>query len=191
MLASRQYIPSGEQLGEAELAQKNYSILVNHQRRIRQYHGQTDACDNPFGASVELSRQATRVQSFHGQSDCENSAGRRGIIEAFVKICERWGLGTNEQLILLGYQPDDVVGQHVLAGRVVPWTQDVRDRAGYVVSISLGLGALFEEITEAEVDWLNYGRSQFRGKSPLEHMLEGSMSQLFSVSEMVKHERGL
>ena len=112
-------------------------------------------------------------------------------MDSFVKTCERWCLSVSEQLILLGYQPGDVLGQHILAGRVVPWTHDVKDRAGYVVSISLGLGALFGENADAERDWLNFSRTKLEGKSPLGYMLEGHMSHLFSIAEMVKHERGL
>ena len=72
-----------------------------------------------------------------------------------------------------------------------PLSIDVRDRVVYVVSISLGLGALFDESVDAENDWLNLPREGLNHESPLMYMLKGHMVNLMTVVEMVEHERGL
>lgn len=115
----------------------------------------------------------------------------RGMVDAFVKTCQRWRLDSDDQLTLLGYQVGDFVGRQVLVGRMMPASRDVRDRVGYVVGISLGLSALFGDSLDAENLWLRTDRCELRGQSPLDHMLEGRMINLIKVSDLALHERGL
>jgi hypothetical protein len=62
----------------------------------------------------------------------------RGIMDSFVKTCQRWGLSRKEQLILLGYGGDSAsLGLQLLRGRLLSPPQDVKDRTGYVLGISL------------------------------------------------------
>jgi Protein of unknown function (DUF2384) len=83
------------------------------------------------------------------------------------------------------------LGRQILEGRLLAPPQDVRDRAGYVLGISLGLGALFNDSEEAELLWLRQPRSVFGGHSAIEFMLEGRMGNLMVVAQMVAAERGL
>src|SRR6267143_1498920 len=68
----------------------------------------------------------------------ENVKVRKGAIDGFVRTCERWRLSQPEQIILLGYAGNELAGLPVLAGRVRP-SQDVIDRVGYALGISIGL----------------------------------------------------
>ena len=190
MLARTQFMPFGDGLEKAHEAQQcrlNVARLnIQRQRKIL-----------ALAQARTLTPEGSREFEFSGarvaadQLPNTGTASRRGIVDAFAKICERWGLHFDEMMILLGYQTDHVVGQQVLAGGIVPTSQDVRDRVGYVIGISLGLGALFGEVVRAEIDWLKYPRAELNGMSPLEHMLEGHMASLLVVAEMVKQERGL
>ena len=114
-----------------------------------------------------------------------------GIYDAFINTCQRWGLGANEQAVLIGRQPNDFLAKYILDGRVLPWTRDIEERAGYVVAISLGLGVLFDEHIEAERAWLNQPRTRFSDRTALDYMLEGSMTNLLQVADLVEAERGL
>jgi hypothetical protein len=42
-----------------------------------------------------------------------------------------------------------------LEGRILAPPQDVRDRAGYILAIGIGLSSLFDESERAELEWLN------------------------------------
>jgi hypothetical protein len=79
----------------------------------------------------------------------------------------------------------------LLEGRWLRTSQDVKDRAGYVLGISVGLGALFDESVEAEVTWLNAPHPKLRGVTPLALMLGGRMAALMTVAQVVAEEREL
>ena len=115
----------------------------------------------------------------------------RGSLDAFVKTCQRWRLKPDKQTILLGYEPQDSEGRHILSGDLIPSSQDFRDRIAYVLKISLGLGSVYNEVAEAELNWLNKLRPELNDKSALDHMLEGHMSNLMTITDLVEYERGL
>ena len=145
----------------------------------------------PPGRAGSLGSEALPADVVALARDRGEATSLRGIIDAFTKTCQRWQLEEEEQLILLGYKPHDIVGRRVLAGHVMPSSHDFQDRIGYVVGISLGLGALFGEIVDAERGWLNEARKALNGKSPLDYMLDGHMLSIITVVDMVAHERGI
>jgi hypothetical protein len=113
-----------------------------------------------------------------------------GMFDAFVKTCQRWRLEQPEQATLLGYKSHEFLGQLLLRGYVPPRTQDVRDRIGYVMAITLGLGALFDENVDAEIGWLQT-EHPFLKEPPLAFMLRGRMKHLITVADIVRAERAL
>jgi hypothetical protein len=116
---------------------------------------------------------------------------RKGAIQAFVKTCERWKLATKDQIVLLGYGTNHTTGANILNGRVLSPSQDVRDRTGYVLGISLGLGAVFDESAEVELAWLRKPHPKLGKVAPLTYMLEGRMANLIAVADLVAEERAL
>jgi Protein of unknown function (DUF2384) len=119
------------------------------------------------------------------------ASAKSGTIDSFVKTCQRWHLSRQQQITLLGYNGSEFFGQEILEGRRVAPPQDVRERAGYILAISMGLGSLFDESECAELVWLNTPRDALNGRSPLAYMLEGRMANLMYVATMVARERGM
>lgn len=115
----------------------------------------------------------------------------RGILDAFVNTCRRWGLDEDDQAVLLGFNSGDVVGRQMLTGCILALSRDVEDRVGYVIAISLGLGILFNERVDAENQWLKLPRKSLHDQSPLDCILNGKMESLLKVNRMVERERGL
>jgi uncharacterized protein (DUF2384 family) len=124
-----------------------------------------------------------RWQEFH-----EGSPAPLGVMEAFVKTCQRWRLNEHEQAVLLGHPP---LAREMMSGRYGDLSQDVRDRVGYIVGISVGLGAVFDEAVQAELDWLHRPHPKLADRTPLNVMLMGHMAQLITVSDLVAAERAL
>jgi hypothetical protein len=114
-----------------------------------------------------------------------------GVLDGFVKTCQRWGLAERQQLVLLGYGDNEFLGLQLLKGRWLRVSQDVKDRAGYVLGISIGLGSIFNEVLEAEVSWLKTSHPKLGGEAPLDYMLKGRMVSLMRVSNLVAEERAL
>jgi hypothetical protein len=115
----------------------------------------------------------------------------KGLVDAFGITCQRWHLSVEQQILLLGYKGSEFLGQQLLGGRFLALSQDAKDRTGYVLNISLGLGALFDEAEEAELAWLKLRREELGGMSAIDFILEGRMVNLIIVAAMVDCERGL
>ena len=147
-----------------------------------------------LGRLTRLRKPVTRPQhtvAVPGASNEADAPRPHGILEAFVKTCQRWRLDRNQQVVLLGFSPPSTLGTYVLNGQVLSASVDVQDRAALVFGISLGLGALFDEDPGVENEWLRTPRARFANASPLDYMLEGHMNHLLAVAELVRHERGL
>jgi len=121
----------------------------------------------------------------------EPTLAPHGLIEAFVKTCQRWRLNEGEQSVLLGYGTNPPLAREMVSGRYRDLPQDVRDRVGYIVGISVGLGAVFDEAVQAELDWLHRPHPKLTDRAPLSLMLMGHMAQLITVSDLVAEERAL
>ena len=119
------------------------------------------------------------------------ATAKSGTIDAFVKTCQRWHLSPQQQITLLGYNGSEFFGKELLQGRLIAPPQDVCERAGYILAISVGLASLFDDSERAELAWLNAPRDVLNGSSPLAYMLEGRMANLMYVATMVARERGM
>jgi hypothetical protein len=113
------------------------------------------------------------------------------LIEAFKKTAERWRLTEDEAVQLLGYGGGRSFGKALLTGEMKLPSQDLTDRIGYVLGISLGLGSLFRERIEPELDWLSLPREELGGESALQKLLSGHMRDLIAVNHLVRRERNL
>jgi hypothetical protein len=114
----------------------------------------------------------------------------KGIVTAFSKICQRWHVSREDQIVLLGYKGSKFLGEQLLDGNLLSPPQDVLERAGCVLAISVGLGSLFDDAEGAELAWLNTPRDDLGRQSPLAYMLEGRMTNVIEVSLLVNRERG-
>ncbi len=178
--------------------------VINMQDMQDMQFAQKRLCQGPQGGGsiqtsilgerhFQLRRSAVTDPNFIlGPLSKDTGRGRlRGSLDAYVKTCQRWKLEPENQRILLGYEPHDAAGRHVLSGNHIPLSQDFRDRIAYILRISLGLGSVFNEAVEAELNWLNKTRPELNDKSAFDYMLEGHMSNLFVIADLVEHERGL
>ena len=171
-------------------------IEVREPQAIRGFEG-TDSAFARYTQGAHYfsgGQQEYSIESLHStypQSQRVPQSGSCGIYDAFFKTCDRWRIDHPERAVLLGLDSEGFVAEQLAAGRILNWSKDTRDRAGYVVGISLGLGTLFSEDAEAEISWLRRSRGRLLGKTPLDHMLEGSMKNLMQIADLVLEERGL
>jgi hypothetical protein len=124
-------------------------------------------------------------EAYIQESTRQQTVPTGGLMEVFVRICQRWRLSDEQQMILLGYPDAPIFYDQLKLGRAPLLSQDAKDRVGYVLHISIGLGALYDDDEEAELAWLRRPRDELDKKSALEFMLHGKMTHLFAVSEVV------
>jgi hypothetical protein len=111
-------------------------------------------------------------------------------VEGFAKVCDRWQLNEREKATLLGFTDSTLLVRKILNGTLLPFTRDMHDRMIHLVGISFGLGEIFDDDTQAEVDWLRKERDELHGEAPLACLLEGSMQNVLRVAGLVLQARG-
>lgn len=114
-----------------------------------------------------------------------------GLAEGFNNICKRWSLDAFDMAKLLHLEEEIGLSRLILSGQVPPITGDLKDRMALVIGISIGLGELFDDDKDAELQWLNATRSNLGGHSPLKHMLKGNLLNLRDVVDILDDARGL
>jgi hypothetical protein len=115
---------------------------------------------------------------------------RRGVVDGFIKTCERWKLEKPDWVTLLGYNGDELGAEQIFRNRIRA-SRDVVDRTGYVLGISIGLAALFNNSIEAELNWLNTPNAKLDNATPMAVMLRGKMVSLITIFNLVNYERAL
>ncbi|MEM7120730.1 MAG: antitoxin Xre/MbcA/ParS toxin-binding domain-containing protein [Pseudomonadota bacterium] len=137
---------------------------------------------------------ADQVFIAHSKNNTWGSGRRQkstGIVEAFCKICQRWQLDLMSMIMLLHLENVPDLASRILSGEQSVLPGDVEDRMTYVVAISLGLGAVFDDDAAAELDWLTSPREELRGETALSYMLEGTFLNILHVNDFVEELRGL
>lgn len=154
---------------------------------------QGEAVDQGLGAGADAHPGMQNIAFLRPWAETQTlnrPVTRKGVVEGFTRTCERWGLTRAQQIVLLGYSGNELLAQPILLGRARA-SRDVEDRTGYVLSISIGLGALFDNSVRAELDWLRRPHKDLANTSPMDFMLRGGMFDIVRVNELVQKERGL
>ena len=114
-----------------------------------------------------------------------------GLAEGYKNVCERWSLDDLGMAKLLHLEEEFGLCDLILSGQARPMTGDLKDRMALVIGISIGLGELFGDDKDAELQWMNSTRTYLGGVSPLEHMLKGDLLNIREVLDLVDNARGL
>ncbi len=114
------------------------------------------------------------------------SAGLR----AFFRIAEAWRLGVEEQITLLGSPGRSTYFKWKRDGATA-LPRDVLERISYILGIYKALQILLPEAGAADA-WVRRPNqaAPFGGRSALERMLSGNVSDLYLVRQYLDAERG-
>ena len=121
--------------------------------------------------------------------DLGSPAAAAAALRTFWRLAEAWELSAAEQATLLG------VGRTTLyqwkQGKVGPLDRHVLERLSHVFGIYSSLQILFPASGRAE-EWVRKPNSArvFGGRSALDRMLGGQISDLFVVREYLDAQRG-
>jgi len=111
-------------------------------------------------------------------------------LRTFFCIAEAWKLGTEEQITLLG-GPARSTFFNWKKDQDVELSKDTLERISYIVGIYKALQILLPEPTAADT-WIRKPNKAllFGGKSALERILSGQVSDLFLVRQYLDIQRG-
>jgi hypothetical protein len=111
-------------------------------------------------------------------------------LRAFFRIAALWGLDVSQQRVLLGNPPASTFykWKKELSGSL---SRDVLERISYVLGIYKALQVLFTDPRHADA-WISLPNEAgpFGGRSALERMLGGNVSDLFVVRQYLDAQRG-
>ncbi len=109
-------------------------------------------------------------------------------IRAFFRIAELWSLSGEQARTLLG-SPSRATFYKWKRGPVTSLSKDTMARISYVLGIYKSIQILFRNTHQAD-QWVNKPNSYFGGRSALEHMVGGEITDLAFVRRYVDSVRG-
>ena len=112
-------------------------------------------------------------------------------LRAFFRIAALWGLDTAQERTLLGHPPPSTFFKWKKDPQAANVSRDVLERISYVLGIFKALEILFPDPARADA-WLRRGNDapMFGGRSALDRMLSGNVSDLFVVRQYLDGRRG-
>ena len=111
-------------------------------------------------------------------------------LRAFFNITDRWGLGNEQERVLLGSPGRSTFyrWKRDLSGQL---PHDVLERISYILGIYKALHLIFGNEQQADA-WINRANDAplFGGRSALDRMLGGQVADLFVVRQYLDAQRG-
>jgi hypothetical protein len=117
-----------------------------------------------------------------------SEAEAEAMLRAVLGLLDKWGLQTDEKLILLG-GPSERTFQRWRAGQVGPLPNDTIFRLGDLLGIHKALRYMFTDLKRAYA-WVKRANDAFGGKSALDVMLQGAPTDIARVRAYLDAERG-
>jgi hypothetical protein len=109
--------------------------------------------------------------------------------KAFLNITEKWGLNVQQQRTLLGDVPESTFHKWKKEGNI-KLDKDKLERISYILGIHKSLRILHRNDSVYNVVTRNIQNGLFKGKSPLEIMLDGRVMDLYHVRQFFDGQRG-
>ncbi|WP_132998724.1 MbcA/ParS/Xre antitoxin family protein [Luteimonas arsenica] len=111
-------------------------------------------------------------------------------LRAFFNIADRWGLGNEQERVLLGSPGRSTFyrWKRDLSGQL---PHDVLERISYILGIYKALHLIFGNEQQADA-WISRANDAplFGGRSALDRMLGGQVADLFVVRQYLDAQRG-
>lgn len=112
----------------------------------------------------------------------------RAMLRAVLNLLDKWELGKEEKLVLLG-SPSDRTFQRWRAGEIGPVPRDTVFRLGDLLGIHKALRYMFTDVARAYA-WVKRPNEMFGGRSALDIMLQGAPTDISRVRAYLDSERG-
>jgi uncharacterized protein (DUF2384 family) len=107
--------------------------------------------------------------------------------DAFLALAEEWGLTTEQQITLLGNPGRSTFFKWKKDGGQM--SRDTEERVSNLLGIYKALQILFPDPERAN-QWIRRDNSFFGGRSALDVMLDGHLSDIISVRAYLDAQRG-
>lgn len=117
----------------------------------------------------------------------DSRARSQATLDTFLEITGRWGLSTDEQIIVLGSPARSTFFKWKKEGGALP--RDTLERVSHVFNIFKNLEILFPDPRIAD-DWVRKPNRAWGQRAAIERILDGSLSDLYEVRRYLDAKRG-
>jgi Protein of unknown function (DUF2384) len=117
----------------------------------------------------------------------DSRARSQATLDTFLEITGRWGLSTDEQIIMLGSPARSTFFKWKKEGGALP--RDTLERISHVFNIFKNLEILFPDPKIAD-DWVRKPNRAWGQRAAVERILDGSLSDLYEVRRYLDAKRG-
>mgnify|MGYP003384328868 CR=1 FL=1 len=144
------------------------------------------ALEYSFNAKLHLNDMKT-----HSQATIDTKRLSPASLKTFIKICEAWEVSIPEQLVLLGEPARTTFFKWKRDIANVQLSVDTLERISHLLGIYKSLQILLPDPKAADA-WVKKPNEApiFGGKSALDRMLAGRVSDLFVVHQYLDSVRG-
>ncbi|HET8552765.1 MAG TPA: MbcA/ParS/Xre antitoxin family protein [Gammaproteobacteria bacterium] len=116
---------------------------------------------------------------------------RRKLAAVIMRLFDRWGLASEEQLVLLGLEKSSrATLTRYRRGEPVSANRDMLDRIGHLLAIHKSLRLLFPENREMAYAWMRSRNRAFDRRTPVEVAGEFGFAGLLMVRAYLDRRRG-
>lgn len=158
-------------------------------------HGDKGRCQPSISPNLDEVVRAVHIWTVLQQPtndparlDLEDPHASEVAKRAFFKIADLWGLSSDDARVLLG-QPGRSSFFSWKKGQGGSLSRDEFERVSYVLGIYKGLQVLFPDSPQAD-EWIKKANEAFGGRSALDRMLGGNVSDLHAVRVYIEQVRG-
>ncbi len=118
----------------------------------------------------------------------EEAKARAGLT-FFFSLAQEWGLSPDEQRILLG-NPGRTTFYKWRREKCGALSRDTFDRLSHLIGIYKALNILYSD--NSALEWVKNSNHHplFNGRSPLQHLLRGGLSEIIEVRGYLDWARG-
>jgi len=112
-------------------------------------------------------------------------------VRAFFALTNKWGLSREHQITLLG-SPSVSTYHNWKNQKVSSLSRDTMERISYLLGIHKALRIIFSRNEESVFSWIRTPNKHplFGGRSALDRMLSGSITDLYVVRQFLDSQRG-
>ena len=120
------------------------------------------------------------------QQESENFS-KTPCLDVFFRISELWSLTIDQQITLLGSPARSTIYKWKKEGGLL--SADTEERISHLVSIYKALQIIVPEAKAADT-WVHRPNQYFGGRSALDVMLDGKMTDIYAVRTYLDAQRG-
>lgn len=126
-------------------------------------------------------------QSSH-HSDLASEQARSKLAMMLIRLFDHWQLDTHSQLTLLGLSPSSraMLSRYRNGATPLPFTQDILDRAGWLLAIHQLLRSLYPKNQKLCYNWVNLRNMALQNQTPLNYMKSNGLIGIAKVARFLQ-----